>query len=72
MTLCNFEFVSCVKVDSHVSISGVCYQSSDLRHTCMGEREGKKVGMRRGGEGERDVSKSLYMCVLLLQLLYST
>ena len=45
-------------------------QSSYLRHTCMGEREGRKVGERRGGEeGERDVSKSLY--VLLLQLLYS-
>ena len=39
----------------------------------MGKREGRKVGegeKRRGG-GERDVSKSLYMCVLLLQLLYS-
>ena len=46
-------------------------QSSDLRHTCMGEREGRKVGERRGGGGERDVSKSLYMCVLLLQLLYT-
>ena len=36
----------------------------------MDEREGRKVGERRGGEeGERDVSESLY--VLLLQLLYS-
>ena len=37
----------------------------------MDEREGRKVGERRGGEeGEKDASKSLY--VLLLQLLLHT